>query len=128
MTIKSRTRTVNGKKIQERWIDGKGWVRSYGAQPWAAVTPKRILSNIKNSFSKKTNKDELKTNTTKSTDTTKKAKKISSIERRNRKIHGDEAIDALKKRHEEFKAKRKAGTHRKRKLTRAEELRKRTGR
>ena len=37
-------------------------------------------------------------------------------------------IDALKKKHAEFKAKRKAGTHRKRKLTRAEELKKRTGR
>ena len=57
-----------------------------------------------------------------------KAKKMSSIEKRNREIHGDETIDALKKRHEEFKAKRKAGTHRKPKLTRAEELRKRTGR
>ena len=50
-----------------------------------------------------------------------------SIEKRNREIHGDAAIDALKKKHAEFKAKRKAGTHRKRKLTRAEELKKRTG-
>ena len=57
-----------------------------------------------------------------------KATKMSSIEKRNRAIHGDEKIDALKKRHEEFKAERKAGLHRKRKPTRAEELRKRTGR
>ena len=57
-----------------------------------------------------------------------KTKKMGSIEKRNREIHGDAAIDALKKKHAEFKAKRKAGTHRKRKLTRAEELKKRTGR
>jgi len=55
-------------------------------------------------------------------------KKMHSIEKRNREIHGDAAIDALKKKHIEFKAKRKAGTHRKKKLTRAQELKARTGR
>ena len=55
-------------------------------------------------------------------------KKMHSIEKRNRQIHGDETIDALKKKHAEFKAKRKAGTHRKPTLTRAQKLKKRTGR
>ena len=50
MALKVRTRTVDGKKIQERWIDGKGWVRSYGSQPWATVTPKRIVSDLKKSL------------------------------------------------------------------------------
>lgn len=62
------------------------------------------------------------------TSTAKPKKKMHSIEKRNREIHGDKTIDALKKKHAEFKAKRKAGTHRKPKLTRAQQLRKRTGR
>tara|TARA_E500000305_G_scaffold45932_1_gene35749 strand:+ start:1489 stop:2094 length:606 start_codon:yes stop_codon:yes gene_type:complete len=53
MALKSRTVTINGKKQNQRWIDGKGWVNSYGAQPWAAVTPSRIASNIKTSLSGK---------------------------------------------------------------------------
>lgn len=60
--------------------------------------------------------------------TPKKKKKMHAIEKRNREIHGDATIDALKKKHEEFKAKRKAGTHRKKKLTNAEKLKARTGR
>ena len=120
-TVKAGAKTV--KYINRKSKEAKERRKREGVGEYKkkSATKKPVTTSTKNPEATTPKKSE-------SLKSTPKKKKMHSIEKRNREIHGDAQIDALKKKHAEFKAKRKAGTHRKKRLTNAEKLKARTRR
>ena len=89
-----RVDSKENKKLQKERKSGKD------------ETYTRVTSSNKN----KQSNQHKKTDSSSKNSSSSSGKKMHALERKNRKIHGDKAIDALKIKHKEWKAARKAGT------------------
>ena len=119
LTDKGKLQTVHKsnktyRKETSKWGDGDGDAdRMTPEQQKKAlkISKKRDLTNIPVKDGLKVNKSENKDSSNKNSSNKEKLKsgKMHSIEKKNRKIHGDTAVDRLKQKHKEWKKARKEG-------------------